>query len=416
MGAYAGARQTTDNLIFAYDSGNQFFSYPGPPVSNVIGDTSLTGGNWAKNYCTSINLDAEGRKPPGVKKNVVSWLNDGTVGGAHPTSAAFWYNYNDDTPQADNTTYTISLWVKTSGQDIQARAYTADNSETGRQNTEDITVPGDGKWHRCEWNSITTPNPTDSDSLSFRFYNSLYVPENQRVYMCAPQMTPTSYHIPFVDGSLTSTTSIKDWAGNLSITRSGTITDNSDLTFEFGAPANAAHLQVEDPSYPSAWTDAFSFEVWHYVPSGADWEDESSFGTESDATATAIIARGSYTGSIGLGRSDTQSFRHVVRTDSELSSAIAAGLSFDTWYHIVGTWDGSTNRLYINGVLEDSDTVVVSGTPDSGILKVGGNHAFGGNNGGYAQGKTPIARMYSKKLEINEIKRNFNAQRSRFGV
>lgn len=416
MAVKAGASIVTNNLLFAYDTNNQFRSYFGPPVSNIVGDTSLAGGNWAKNYCTSIDLDADTDKPPGIKKNVVSWLNDGTVGGAHPASAAFWYNYNDDTPQADNTTYTISLWVKTFGQDISVRAYTADNQETGRHNTNTITVPGDGKWHRCEWNSFTTTNPTDSDSLSFRFYNGNFVPENQRVYMCAPQMTPASYHIPFVDGSLSTSTSIKDWTGKRTITRVGTITDNSDLTFEFGAPANAAKLEIDDPSYPSAWTDPFSFEVWHYVPSGADWEDESSFGTESDATATAIMARGSYNGSIGLGRSDTQSFRHIIRTDSELSSVIFASASFDTWYHLVGTWDGTNNLLYVNGKLEASDTVNVSGVPDSGIVKVGGNHAFGGNNGGYAEGKTPIARMYNKALTASEVKQNFNATRSIYGV
>lgn len=413
MAVKSGASIVTDSLLFAYDTNNQFRSYLGPVVSNVVGDRTLGGGNWAKNYTENNNLDDPIDKPPGVTQKVVSFTNSDAAGGAHPTSACFWYNYNDDTPQDPSTTYSISLWVRTKGQNIQARAYTADNSETGRQNTEDVIVPGDDKWHRVEWNSITTPADTQSDSLSFRFYNTIFPPEGQTIYMCAPQMTPTSYHIPFVDGSLTTATSIKDWTGNLSVTRSGTLTDNSDLTFEFGAPANAAYLQVGDPSYPSAWTDAFSFEAWHYVPSGADWEDEASFGS---ATATAIFARGSYQGSIGLGRSDTQSFRHVVRTDSELSSTIFAGASFDTWYHLVGTWDGTTNSLYVNGKLEASDTVVVSGVPDAGIVKVGGNHAFGGNNGGYGEGKTPIARMYSKALTAGEVRMNFLAYRKRFGI
>ena len=72
--------------------------------------------------------------------------------------------------------------------------------------------------------------------------------------------------------------------------------------------------------------------------------------------------------------------------------------------------------MYVNGKLEASDTVNVSGVPDSGIVKVGGNHAFGGNNGGYAEGKTPIARMYNKALTASEVKQNFNATRSIYGV
>lgn len=407
MSASAGpSLGAKNNLLFAYDQDN-FKSFAGEPITNIVTNTNLDTG-WSKGYCQDINLnDLSVQKPPGVKSAVVSFTNNPSTGG----NACFWYSYGDYAPQADNTTYFMSVWARTNGQDFPVQAYTANNSETGRKSSEYITLVGDDTWQRLEWNAITTSNPNDSDSLSFRLYQNtttLFPPLGQKIYLCAPQMTTTG-HRPFVNGTRSNTQSLLDWAGGSTIT-STALTYDSNNDFEFDGTDDYA--TVSDPSYPTAWTDNFSFEAWHYVPSGADWHDTTTFGANS---GTAIVARGSYPGSHGLGRRDTNKLFHCVRTDSGLYFAEITA-STNTWYHLVGTYDGTNNRLYVNGKLEATTAVTITGVPDTGGVRIGGNFAFGGNNGGYAQGKTPVARMYNKALSAFEVNQNFNAQRGRFGI
>ena len=424
MGAFAGSRISTNGIIFAYDSAD-FRSYTGPAVDNVV--TSLiNGSNWSKNYCKNINLDDSSRgKPPGVKTPVVSFENNEAAGGAFPNSACFWYNYGNDAPQADNTQYAVSAWILTEGNNIQIRGYTGDNSETGRIQCNDQTIPGDGKWHRYEANIITTTNPNDSDSLSFRFYNSLYIPEFQRVWLAAPQMTPTSYHLPYYYGSRGSSNTIVDWTGSQTITTVGTVTHNSDLTFTSNARTDAMYLNCGNPSYPSSWSDSFSFEVWVLSKSGQEWQDVSTFGSNS---GTCIIGRGGYNGSIGLVKIGTggSSARYdmFIRTTNLLYRAqSSSNLPYDTYHHLVGTYDGSASeiKLYMNGVLQQTTSTSFTGpadgdVPDNSNLHINGNVAFGGTNGGYGSGEIPIARMYNRALTAREARNNFQAQRNRFGV
>ena len=173
-----------------------------------------------------------------------------------------------------------------------------------------------------------------------------------------------------------------------------------------------SYIAGSDPGYPSAWSDNFSFEAVIRIPSGSDWHDTTTFGSN---TATCVVGRGSYGGSHGLGVRDTNLISHVVRTDSELSTANYSA-SFDTWYHCVGTWDGSNNRLYINGELSGNDAVVVSGVPDAGTVRIGGNLAFGGNNGGYFEGDIAVAKMFNRTLSASEVKAAYLGIRGRFGI
>lgn len=402
-----------DSIVFAYDQDN-FKSYAGEPITNIVTNTNLDTG-WSKGYCQDINLnDISVQKPPGVQSAVVSFTNNPSTGG----NACFWYSYGNYAPQADNTTYFISVWARTNGKDFPVQAYTADNAETGRKTSEYITLVGNDTWQRLEWNAITTSNPNDSDSLSFRLYQDTttnFPPLGQKIYLCAPQMT-TTRHVPFVNGTRSNTQSILDWASGTTITNTA-LTYDSNGDFEFDGIDD--RITVTNPGYPTSWTQSFSFEAWHYVPSGADWHDNATFGANS---GTAIIGRGGYNGSIGLLRADTQRIDMFVRTTGVLYRALSSALSFDTWYHCVGTYNGSTGdiQLYINGVLVDTTaTAYTTGdgeVPDNSDLLIGGNVAFGGTNGGYAKGKTPIARMYSKVLSAFEVNQNFNALRGRFGI
>ena len=106
---------------------------------------------------------------------------------------------------------------------------------------------------------------------------------------------------------------------------------------------------------------------------------------------------------------------HWANTTSSSRPASANGnIPNNVWSHIVGTWDGSTSRAYVNGTEVWSaaqtgtiaDATYVVGTYGSGL--VDGLHNF--------QGQIAIARMYSIGLSGAQVLQNYNAQRNRFNI
>ncbi|MFB6076258.1 MAG: LamG-like jellyroll fold domain-containing protein, partial [Candidatus Aenigmatarchaeota archaeon] len=164
------------------DEGNQndYFT-----DSNVLTNTNLDTG-WSKNYTQNIRWN-DISPPMGINATVVSFENDDTSGDG------YWYSYGDYAPQEDGTTYTVSLWVKTNQtSDVNIKFYTADNDESDRYNSEYLSVNASEGWKLLVWDSFTTSDPTDSDSLSFR-YMDLYESGYTRMWFSAPQMEPATF-------------------------------------------------------------------------------------------------------------------------------------------------------------------------------------------------------------------------------
>ena len=82
-----------------------------------------------------------------------------------------------------------------------------------------------------------------------------------------------------------------------------------------------------------------------------------------------------------------------------------------TWYHFVGTFgEGNTTKLYINGVLNNSQssyTNVPSNFTSAIIL---------GEYSGYFNGRISNAKIYNRALSAAEISQNYNSLRGRFGI
>ena len=83
--------------------------------------------------------------------------------------------------------------------------------------------------------------------------------------------------------------------------------------------------------------------------------------------------------------------------------------TINQWHHIVGTYDGSNLKFYLDGNL--ANTVAVSGTPYQNTTDLGLLHTP------YPiDGKVGPLRIYNKALTAAEVTQNYNAQKSRFGL
>ena len=80
------------------------------------------------------------------------------------------------------------------------------------------------------------------------------------------------------------------------------------------------------------------------------------------------------------------------------------------WYHAIGVFDTNNTYLYINGVLESSQTNYTN----SPFYITG--YVTTGTYGGYLNGKLSICRIYNRPLTAQEVAQNFNAERGRHGI
>ena len=83
----------------------------------------------------------------------------------------------------------------------------------------------------------------------------------------------------------------------------------------------------------------------------------------------------------------------------------------NNWHYVVGTWDGTTGKVYVDGYLENSGSLTTSAYTYSSTnigRNISGNYLWNGN---IAQ-----VSIYNRALTAQEIQQNFNATRSRFGI
>ena len=85
----------------------------------------------------------------------------------------------------------------------------------------------------------------------------------------------------------------------------------------------------------------------------------------------------------------------------------------DLNHTITGTYDGSTVKLYVDGVLKKtlSSTAGISNPTDSTPMVIGCNPNTTGCDGNYANTNIYATRIYNRALTETEIKQNMNADR-----
>jgi hypothetical protein len=169
------------------------------------------------------------------------------------------------------------------------------------------------------------------------------------------------------------------------------------------APASSQYAQATSlPSSLSTWT----VETWHYY-TGTNSGTNPTIVTEVFPGSTSNInfnlgsqtAQGNTSLSSGF-------FNGAWRTTS------ATTLTTNTWNYVVGTYDGITNKLYVNNSLVQSSSY--TGTP---ISSQGGIRLMRRwDNADYWGGRLSIVRIYNNAFNTTQITQNYNAQKSRFDL
>jgi hypothetical protein len=96
---------------------------------------------------------------------------------------------------------------------------------------------------------------------------------------------------------------------------------------------------------------------------------------------------------------DTNRPNGYVHTNIDIGVNGTVQLPLNTWTHLALTYNGSTLRLYVNGVQAGSQTVSGSITSSTQPLRIGGNSVWGE----YFSGLIDEVRIYNRALSGTEI-------------
>lgn len=139
---------------------------------------------------------------------------------------------------------------------------------------------------------------------------------------------------------------------------------------------------------------------------------------------------GSYSNTTcGLWAEDPNELRFVIGSNTSSnptggSTAVTFNATPNTWYHMVGVGNGTNAILYING--QNVGSVLFSGvtqtrTENVAPIAIGTRSATLGGDGSILNppqldGLVSSLSVYNRGLSQQEVRQNFEAQRSRYGI
>jgi hypothetical protein len=210
-------------------------------------------------------------------------------------------------------------------------------------------------------------------------------------------------------GSGTSWNDLGTYKNNATLINSPTYSSDGSIVFNgtntYAAIETSASLNLAASSFTVSQvikvTSFTNTEVaslmWEDIRGGNDFEPISirySWFTNPAASVTLVIY-------------------NTAGTSAELTSTLS--LSVNQIYNIVGTYDGVTAKLYINGTLNNSlASSVIVGTPNSDARWIIGSGEL--NVTRWFNGNIYNTSIYNRALTQTELLQNYNSQKKRFGL
>jgi|TARA_R110000824_G_scaffold99877_1_gene237411 hypothetical protein len=116
--------------------------------------------------------------------------------------------------------------------------------------------------------------------------------------------------------------------------------------------------------------------------------------------------------------SGTRRYKFWVGDDSNFAGPECTSDATDNvWCQIVGTSDGSTLRIYFNGVQEDTESRAGCGDiTAAGNIRLGCHAGITADGNRYHKGGIGNVQVYNRTLSAVEVTQNFKIQRIRYGV
>lgn len=395
----------TSGLSFYYDMYNTEKSWKGEPVTNQF----ICPNPYDSNNNVSFNVQGTG---------TFQRVYTGTYGGytIKPTDVVYRYNlggsgchYHGNSAaiaSGQYVCYSVDYYISPDASDYPTNSSLIVLENYGGSALGGGTGTG-GNGVMGKWQTIRGyAGPTSGSGTQAMFLypggcGSTYMASRGFILMKNPmfEFRGDVRYNPFVNGTRSNTQAIIDLTGQNTITASS-LSYASDGTFSF----NGSSVLTIPNSSVFNMTQQLSIEAWVKFDGNSD---------------DFIFEKGDVNTQYSLfSHSEDIVFRTFHVGDSSYHtqgpSKSAVGIVNNQWVHIVGSWDGLTKRIYINGQLKDSATKSGALVTTSKGASVG---RFGGDTAGYYfNGSIAKVAVYNIGLTQQQVQQNFAAQRGRYGI
>jgi hypothetical protein len=163
---------------------------------------------------------------------------------------------------------------------------------------------------------------------------------------------------------------------------------------------------AEATSFPDT-LDNWTLEAWHYY-------DGTTPSNHSPCIVTENYAGGG-TINFSLGNcSDSSPNLQVGHWDGGSWNPTPQGIVLlsNHWYHVVGTFDGTAHRLYVNGELASSHATSSPAYRSGAGIRLMCRWDYPEFWGG----ALAVVRIYDTALDLAGVQQNYSAERTRFGL
>jgi len=176
------------------------------------------------------------------------------------------------------------------------------------------------------------------------------------------------------------------------------LTNNNAVTFSNGGPAGSY------ANFVTASTMSLSLADHNDFDSMAELTVACWVNLDIMSQWTGLVAKHNGAQASWMLRITDANVLNFITEASGTTTNVFSGLTTGQWYHIVGAYDGTTSRLYINGVLVDSDAQSGSIDASTAVIEIG---ALSGGTFGWIDGQIGGVSVSATAMTEREIKAEY---------
>jgi len=389
MGIHRGPNPVKDGLVFGYDTGYGIADndtatrfYPGRPMTNYLssGDSNynvVQGAAWHGATPTFTLGTSEFGTPIGTY----------TVG-----STSYMYSrdevLDDDLSTLSGQAVTFSVYLKRQGSNVTSTIGIRVYDNVSGYTT--VYASATSEFQRFTLTKTLGVNPT-------RIFVMIDNTNGGVIDFHSPQLQIGDVS-PFVDGTRSDTASLIDLKRTTNI-------DVSNVSFDStGQPdfdGTTDYISLPDTSIFDISSEITVESVVKYESTGGNSESYSVITCKGYPWNWLLENQG---GKFNFRISTANS------SDSNINSQYSHGTT--SYHHVVATYNGATQSIYVNGELKASKALTGAITTTASNIKIGTYTT----NSYEHNGQIPVVKLYNQALSAAEIKQNYNAYKNRFDI